>query len=89
MQRSKDADAHNPSEILVHRGVCILNGWPTSYKSFKTYNLSMQNSYCDHRNFDNVNQALNLYSYRNTLRHKVQYIRPVTNIDFNLCNAAI
>jgi hypothetical protein len=33
-QRSKDADAHNPSEtafqhpseILVHRGVCILNG---------------------------------------------------------------
>jgi hypothetical protein len=35
-QRSKDADAHNPSEmafstpseILVHRGVCILNGWP-------------------------------------------------------------
>jgi hypothetical protein len=33
-QRSKDADAHNPqkwlfqtpSEILVHRGVCTLNG---------------------------------------------------------------
>jgi hypothetical protein len=24
-----------------------------SYKSFKTYNLpNMQNSYCDHRNFD-------------------------------------
>ena len=25
-----------------------------SYKSFKTYNLPMQNSYCDHRNFDSV-----------------------------------
>jgi hypothetical protein len=29
-----------------------------SYKSFKTYNLPMQNSYCDHRNFDSVNQSL-------------------------------
>jgi hypothetical protein len=29
-----------------------------SYKSFKTYNLPMQNSYCDHRNFDGVNQPL-------------------------------
>ena len=37
-QRSKDADAHNPSEtafsnpseILVHRGVCILNGMALS-----------------------------------------------------------
>ena len=28
-----------------------------SYKSFKTYNLPMQNSYCDHRHFDSVNQA--------------------------------
>jgi hypothetical protein len=27
-----------------------------SYKSFKT--LPMQNSYCDHRNFDSVNQPL-------------------------------
>ena len=26
-----------------------------SYKSFKTQNLPMQNSYCDHRNFDSVN----------------------------------
>ena len=26
------------------------------YKSFKTQNLPFQNSYCDHRNFDNVNQ---------------------------------
>ena len=25
-----------------------------SYKSFKTKNLPMQNSYCDHRNFDSV-----------------------------------
>jgi hypothetical protein len=24
------------------------------YKFFKTYNLPMQNSYCDHRNFDSV-----------------------------------
>jgi hypothetical protein len=29
-----------------------------SYKSFKTYNLPMHNSYCDHRNFDSVNQSL-------------------------------
>jgi hypothetical protein len=29
-----------------------------SYKSFKTQNLPMQNSYCDHRNFDSVNQPL-------------------------------
>ena len=28
-----------------------------SYKSFKTQNLPMQNSYCDHRNFDSGNQA--------------------------------
>jgi hypothetical protein len=27
-----------------------------SYKSFKKL-LPMQNSYCDHRNFDSVNQA--------------------------------
>ena len=24
----------------------------TSYKSFKTQNLPLQNPYCDHRNFD-------------------------------------
>jgi hypothetical protein len=29
-----------------------------SYKSFKTQNLPVQNSYCDHRNFDSVDQAL-------------------------------
>ena len=29
-----------------------------SYKSFKTYNLPLQNSYCDHRNFDSVNQPV-------------------------------
>jgi hypothetical protein len=29
-----------------------------SYKSFKTYNLAKQNSYCDHRNFGSVNQTL-------------------------------
>jgi hypothetical protein len=28
-----------------------------SYKSFKT--LPMQTSYCDHRNFDSVNQLIN------------------------------
>jgi hypothetical protein len=28
-----------------------------SYKSFKTYNLPMKNSYCDHKNFDNVNES--------------------------------
>ena len=26
-----------------------------SYRSFKTYNLPMKNSCCDHRNFNNVN----------------------------------
>ena len=26
------------------------------YQSFKTQNLPVQNSYCDHRNFDGVNQ---------------------------------
>jgi hypothetical protein len=31
-----------------------------SYKSFKTYNLPMQNSYCDHRNFDSVNLQSNV-----------------------------
>ncbi len=30
-----------------------------SQKSFKQ-NLSMQNSFCDHRNFDSVNQLVNL-----------------------------
>ena len=29
-----------------------------SYQFFKTENLPMQNSYCDHRNFDSVNQPL-------------------------------
>jgi hypothetical protein len=29
-----------------------------SYKSFKTLNLPMQNSYCDHRNFDSGNQPM-------------------------------
>jgi hypothetical protein len=33
MQRSKDAEKkrlfQTPSEILVHKGVCILNGWPS------------------------------------------------------------
>jgi hypothetical protein len=29
-----------------------------SYKSFKTYNLPMQNSYCDHRIFDSVDKTL-------------------------------
>ena len=29
-----------------------------SYNYFKTYNLPLQNSYCDHRNFDSVNQSL-------------------------------
>ena len=29
------------------------------YKSFKTYNLPVQNSYCDHRNFDSLNQCQN------------------------------
>jgi hypothetical protein len=38
-----------------------------SYKSFKTYNLPMQNSYCDHRNFDNVNQALILITWTHEL----------------------
>jgi hypothetical protein len=32
-QRSKDAEKkrlfQTPSEILVHKGVCILNGWPS------------------------------------------------------------
>jgi hypothetical protein len=28
-----------------------------SYKSFKTWNLPMQNSYCVHRNFDSLKQA--------------------------------
>jgi hypothetical protein len=28
-----------------------------SFKSFKTYNLPTQNSYCDDRNFDSVNHA--------------------------------
>ena len=28
-----------------------------SYKSFKTQKLSLQNSYCDHRNFDSANQS--------------------------------
>jgi hypothetical protein len=27
-----------------------------SYKSFKTQNLQIQNSYCDYRNVDSVNQ---------------------------------
>jgi hypothetical protein len=26
--------------------------------SYKSFNLAMQNSYCDHRNFDSVNHAL-------------------------------
>jgi hypothetical protein len=29
-----------------------------SYKSFKTWNLPMQNYYCDHRNFGSGNQAI-------------------------------
>jgi hypothetical protein len=29
-----------------------------SYRSFKTKNLPMQNTYCDHRNFDSVNHPL-------------------------------
>ena len=29
-----------------------------SYKSFKTYNLLMPNSYCDDRNFERVNRIL-------------------------------
>ena len=28
------------------------------YKFFKTWNLPTQYSYCDHRNFDSVNQPL-------------------------------
>jgi hypothetical protein len=32
-----------------------------SYKSFETYNLPMQNSYCDHRNFDSVNQPSKVF----------------------------
>jgi hypothetical protein len=28
-----------------------------SYKPFKTQNLPLQNSSCDHRNFDSVNEA--------------------------------
>jgi hypothetical protein len=39
----------------------VLNTKPVpsniSYKSFGTKNLPMQNSYCDHRNFDSVNQT--------------------------------
>jgi hypothetical protein len=34
-----------------------------SYKSFKTYNLAKQNSYCDHRNFGSVNLALECWGY--------------------------
>jgi hypothetical protein len=34
-----------------------------SYKSFKILNLPMQNSYCDHRNFDSVNQLLDKTLY--------------------------
>ena len=30
------------------------NASDISYKSFKIQNLPMQNSYCDHRNFDSV-----------------------------------
>ena len=30
-----------------------------SYKSFKTWNLYIENSYCDHRTFGRVNQANN------------------------------
>jgi hypothetical protein len=29
----------------------------SSYKSFKTWNVPLQNSYCDHRNFDSVKHA--------------------------------
>ena len=31
------------------------SGLSNLYKSFKLWNLLMQNSYCDHRNFDSVN----------------------------------
>ena len=36
-----------------------------SYKSFKTYNLPMENSYCDDRNVDSENQP---QAYGTTLR---------------------
>jgi hypothetical protein len=44
-----------------------------SYKSFKTYNLSMQNSYCDHRNFDSVYKAAltDMLSYTRNLRVRI------------------
>ena len=38
-----------------------------SYKSFKT--LPMQNFYCDHRNFDSVNEPL-IEAFRNSLFFK-------------------
>ena len=33
-----------------------------SRKSFKTWNSSVENSYCDHRSVDSVNQSLRLFS---------------------------
>jgi hypothetical protein len=33
-----------------------------SYKLFKTWNFCMQNSYCDRRNFDSVNQTLHIWT---------------------------
>jgi hypothetical protein len=52
--------------------ICPLNSESVSsnisYKSFKIYNLPMQNSYCDHRNFDSVNQAEGMVKHRIILR---------------------
>ena len=46
-----------------------------SYKSFKTQNLPMQNSYCDHRNFDSVNQDLVFLTQKLTSNCSLNYVR--------------
>ena len=47
---------------MLERSDSLFNNEPVfsniSYKSFKTQNLPLQNSYCDHRNVDIVKQAL-------------------------------
>ena len=53
-----------------------------SYKSFEPYNLPMQNSYCDHRNFDRVNQSydsclITEHSYGGTVEGSVSTHVPI------------
>ena len=56
-----------------------------SYKTFETQNLTMQNSYCDHRNFDSVKHVTSGFYFGSRARVMVTNAKQSVSISCILC----